>query len=85
MKIIYQDNIRYEINPVPESGQGNTFLFSIRKTVFGDKDCSFVTQQREYFKRLYIDDNNDVYTSSKPVKKWFNWDTTRSYTLIKTK
>ena len=79
MKIIYQNNIRYDIDPVPESGQGNTFLFSIRKTVFEDKSHSFVTQQREYFKRLYINDNNDVYTSSKPIKKWFNWDTNLIY------
>ncbi len=69
--VIYDRNIRFEINVVNESKSGDTFLFDIVKTVFGDLECNNATQQYNIKKRLYVDDEGNVYTSKIPKQIWF--------------
>lgn len=71
--VLYDKNCSYEIYVVNESLEGNTLLFSITKTIFSDKNCENVTQQYHSYRRLFVDDEGNVYTSRKPNKIWFNW------------
>ena len=72
-------NLRYEIEPIPESMEGDTILFRITKTVFGDETLTIPTGKNEFFKRLKVGNNGDVYTSKKETTPWFNLLTHKVY------
>lgn len=75
----YSENLLYEIRSVSESQVGNSILFEIEKTVFGDNECTNSICVRNFTKRLKVDDNGDVYTARSGKRKWFNWYTQKPF------
>ena len=76
----YSKNLLYEISSISESQVGNSILFEIEKTVFGDDECTDPIRVRNFTKRLKVDDNGDIYTTRNGNRKWFNWHTQNVYT-----
>ena len=75
----YSENLLYEIRSISESQVGDSILFEIEKTIFGDKECNNLIRSRNFIKRLKVDDNGDVYTTRNGKRKWFNWHTQKPF------
>lgn len=73
MKRIYDGNLCYDFEIVPESNEWDSCLFNITKTVYGDKECRNTTSQRTMERRLRCDDNGNVYCGRSSKRVWFNW------------
>lgn len=68
----YDGNMRFDVELVPESKSGDSYLFSIQKTICS-QDLKNAYHQREFLRRLKCDENGMVYCGRKSNKIWLDW------------